>query len=114
MLSYIAARFSTPPRLFDRFYQVDDSSTRKREGAGIGLALAHQIVELHGGTMKVESEVGIGSTFTVWLQPAEVAEIVGGDSAAVSVEAAVTVSPTIRPPTNKATEATPEPEGLYH
>lgn len=55
------------PHLFDRFYQVDASSTRTQEGSGIGLALAKELVDLHGGTLTVESEVGVGSTFTVRL-----------------------------------------------
>jgi signal transduction histidine kinase/ligand-binding sensor domain-containing protein/CheY-like chemotaxis protein len=60
----------TPDRLdkiFDRFYQVDDSMTRKREGTGIGLALAKELVELHYGEIQVSSEVGKGTIFTVRL-----------------------------------------------
>jgi len=55
------------PFIFDRFYQVDDSATRQAEGTGIGLALTRQLVELLGGAIEVESEVGRGSTFTVAL-----------------------------------------------
>lgn len=54
-------------RLFDRFYQVDASATRAYEGSGIGLALAKELTELHGGTLHVESEVGAGSTFVLRL-----------------------------------------------
>jgi signal transduction histidine kinase/DNA-binding response OmpR family regulator len=54
-------------RVFDRFYQVDDSLVREYEGSGIGLALANELVQLHGGKIDVSSEYGRGSTFTVVL-----------------------------------------------
>lgn len=56
-------------RIFDRFYQVDPSRAAKDgvRGAGLGLAIARWIVEAHGGTIAVESEVGQGSTFTITL-----------------------------------------------
>jgi signal transduction histidine kinase len=52
-------------RTFDEFQQA--ASLRAREGTGLGLALARRFVELHGGGLWVESEVGVGSTFTFTL-----------------------------------------------
>jgi len=51
------------PHLFDRFYQVDGSTTRAASGTGLGLYISKQIVEAHGGNIWVESELGKGSTF---------------------------------------------------
>ena len=54
--------------IFDRFTQADSSETRQYPGTGIGLALVQSYVELHGGTIRVESQLGIGTTFTVSLR----------------------------------------------
>ncbi len=51
--------------VFNRFYQVDSSATREHEGTGIGLALVKELVELHGGEIKVESKEGGGTAFTI-------------------------------------------------
>lgn len=55
------------PRIFDRFYQADGSSTRIGEGTGIGLSLCKELVSLLGGTIRVESTVGEGTVFRVSL-----------------------------------------------
>lgn len=53
------------PRIFERFWQVDTSSTRKFQGAGIGLALVRSLTEAMDGSVKVDSQLGHGTTFTV-------------------------------------------------
>ncbi|QRM56377.1 PAS-domain containing protein [Sinorhizobium sp. BG8] len=53
--------------IFDKFSQVDSSSTRRHEGTGLGLAITNGLVRLFGGTLEVESEVGKRSVFTVSL-----------------------------------------------
>jgi signal transduction histidine kinase/DNA-binding response OmpR family regulator/Flp pilus assembly protein TadD len=55
------------PHIFDRFYQVDGSTTRKGEGTGIGLALTKELVQLMNGSIDVKSTPGKGTTFTVLL-----------------------------------------------
>jgi signal transduction histidine kinase len=52
-------------RIFDRFLQLDDSTTREVGGLGIGLTLVRHFTRLHGGRVEVASQVGEGSTFTV-------------------------------------------------
>lgn len=54
-------------QLFAEFYQVDSSLARQHEGTGLGLALSKRLIELHGGTISVESQESIGSTFTIRL-----------------------------------------------
>ena len=51
------------PKLFQEFSQLDASASRKYEGMGLGLALSRRLIELHGGTIGVDSEMGKGSTF---------------------------------------------------
>jgi len=55
------------PRLFERFYRVDKSRSRKLGGTGLGLAICNRVTMAHGGRVQVESELGKGSTFTIYL-----------------------------------------------
>ncbi|MGH3472412.1 MAG: ATP-binding protein [Nocardioidaceae bacterium] len=66
------------PRLFDRFYRSADVAGRSVEGTGIGLSLVRSLVELHGGTIEIDSELGAGTNVTVRL-PAPGAGIPDGD-----------------------------------
>jgi signal transduction histidine kinase len=54
-------------KIFEEFQQADSSATKKKGGTGLGLSIARRIVELHGGRMWVESEVGKGATFSISL-----------------------------------------------
>ncbi|MEM6645717.1 MAG: ATP-binding protein, partial [Bacteroidota bacterium] len=55
------------PHLFDRFYQANQSNTRRHEGSGIGLALVKELVELHDGHVEAESTLGEGTTVRIYL-----------------------------------------------
>ncbi len=54
-------------QIFDQFVQVDTSVTRRNSGTGLGLAITRELVELHGGSISVESELGHGSSFIITL-----------------------------------------------
>lgn len=55
-------------RIFDRFHQTETSERRQQGGVGIGLALASELARLHGGSVTLESKLGEGSTFTLFLR----------------------------------------------
>lgn len=53
------------PYLFDRFYRVDDSRSKKTGSSGLGLAIAKEIINGHGGNITIESDKGVGTGFIV-------------------------------------------------
>jgi signal transduction histidine kinase len=55
------------PHVFDRFWRADKARARADGGAGLGLAIVRQVVESHGGEVRLHSKVGVGSSFVVWL-----------------------------------------------
>jgi two-component system phosphate regulon sensor histidine kinase PhoR len=68
--SGIGIPFKDLPRIFERFYRVDEARTREQGGTGLGLAIVKHIVQLHGGTVSVTSEPGQGSVFSFTLKKA--------------------------------------------
>lgn len=67
-------------QIFDSFYQVESTNTRRYEGTGLGLAITHKLVKLLGGTISVESSPDRGSTFTVLLPNIEVVNAYSGNN----------------------------------
>ena len=64
------------PRLFERFYRVDQSGSRAEGGSGLGLSIVKHIVEAHGEKIYVESEVDVGSEFSFTLEKASKTPVV--------------------------------------
>ncbi len=83
-------------RVFERFHRVEGADGRSFEGTGIGLALVRELVELHGGSVRVESALGRGSTFTVSI-PLGIAHLPQDRLAATSSAAEVGVGDGTRP-----------------
>ena len=69
------------PHVFERFFRGEGPRQISESGTGLGLAIAKEVVELHGGRLEAESEVGVGTRFTVWLPLAAEEAQVGGNGA---------------------------------
>lgn len=91
------------PNVFGRFFQVDSSARRKFQGVGIGLALVKELVELHDGTVSVESVEGQGTTFT-----ARMPYIAADPSAVPAAEQELHALPS-SPSSNSHPDANPKP-----
>ena len=84
------------PRIFERFFRGSRMHEARSTGSGLGLAIVKSIVDMHGGTIAVESQVGKGSTFVVTLprDPREAIEAVPGPTAAATPSATAEASST--------------------
>ncbi len=88
----IGIRSDQVPHLFERFRQAEGSENRSYEGTGIGLSLVKDLVELHGGSITVDSVYERGSTFSIWLQTGCAhlpTEQIAPDPAAVQIDRAL-------------------------
>jgi signal transduction histidine kinase/DNA-binding response OmpR family regulator len=96
------------PHIFDRFYQVDDSTTRRGEGTGIGIGLAYvkELVQLLGGGISVESTVGMGSSFRLLFPIQKQAEV---SALPVPLQSATRLSPLFTQPASTLSDASPRP-----
>jgi two-component system, OmpR family, phosphate regulon sensor histidine kinase PhoR len=72
------------PRLTERFYRVDPGRSRTTGGSGLGLAIVKHVLQRHGGTLEVQSTLGVGSTFTCHFPPDRIATLEPASNAAMA------------------------------
>ena len=92
------------PHIFDKFYQVDGSATRKHEGTGIGLALVKELVELHSGEIAASSREGKGTEFRITL-PLSTAQTISASTEIPAIQTA-DKKPSYNPKAHSATKST--------
>lgn len=96
------------PKIFDRFYQVNNAHTREHGGTGIGLSLAKELVELHKGKISVSSKLGVGTEFRITLpignQHLKANEIIESDICSLSEKIPIDKSELIHTVNNHFTD----------
>ncbi len=98
------------PRIFERFYRGSQASEARGSGSGLGLAIVKSIVDMHRGRISVDSRVGAGTTFRVWL-PADPRQVEAGSAIAAPESAATQPAGTESAPRPAGTEAATRPAG---
>ena len=94
------------PRVFDRFWRADRGRARADGGTGLGLAIVREIAESHGGQVRLQSKVGVGSSFVIWLPVTDSSEPPSRPPASLTVTTVAT--PADRAPTHPSPGPPPE------
>ncbi len=97
------------PRVWERFFQTKEAQTMRKAGFGLGLKIAREIVQMHGGDMGIESELGVGSFFFFKLPVPKGAVAVAAAPASTAPAAAVPAPPASAVPAPPTTQTAPRP-----